>query len=107
MTGTRRFYRIVGGDPPNRQDFVPKTPRAIPRDPEKARLFSGLSTYETLAQARRRARESLYLGAWIAEITITPGVLVHYERTTLSNGHYTLWGDPDVILSSVTAVVPV
>lgn len=102
----RRFYRIVQSNPPTREDFVPKPPRTVPRNPEKARLFTGLSMYATLMQARRRAAESPWLGTWIAEVTVPDDSGTPFERTTTGEGHYTLWGDPALVLSFVSAVFP-
>jgi hypothetical protein len=63
--------------------------------------------YRTLAQARRKARAFPFLGAYIAAIDLTNVESVVVERTTSSSGHYTVWGEPAVILRWVVAVEPV
>jgi hypothetical protein len=44
------------------------------------------------------------LGAFIAEIAIPDDRSIRYERTTTSDGHYTVWGRPDDLLNLVTSV---
>lgn len=101
---SRRFYRIVERNPPTREDFIPKPPRSMPRNPEKARLFSGLSFYDSFELALRTAREHPRLGAYIVAVVVEDDGLIQYERTTQSAGHYTLWGNPDDLLRCVIAV---
>lgn len=104
----RTFYRIVWTNPPTIADFIPK--RSKPgwmEDPEVARLRSGISVYQTEAQARRKSRGMPWLGnAFIAELQIADQADIRYERTTRSHGHFTLWGSPDIILASVVRVTP-
>lgn len=63
--------------------------------------------YRTLAQARRKARAFPFLGKYIAVIDLTGIESVIVERTTSSSGHYTVWGEPEVILVCVVAIEPV
>jgi len=105
-----RLHRIVRSDPPTIRDFTSKVelgsvdPHA---DPITQRLESELSMYRTLSQARRKARAFPFLGAHIAVIDVTRIGTVILERTTSSAGHYTLWGAPNDLLSSVVTVEPV
>jgi len=104
------FYRIVLTDPPSREDFLSNAARALlPRrnDPEVARVWDGISVYSTEAQARRRARGAPWLGPHIAELLIREGAMIRVERTTRSAGHYTVWGEPDMLLRCVIRVVAV
>jgi len=68
------------------------------------RLNNGISVNSTRNQARRKARQHPTLGNYVAELRIPAGAAVHYERTTASEGHHTLWGDPGLLLSLVVSV---
>ena len=102
----RILYRIVKNDPATPDDFVSYQARGRrpPNDPEKARLWSGLSAYETPEQARRTAMMFPMLGTFIAEVEIPDNQRITYERTTTSDGHYTIWGAPDEIYDRVKSV---
>jgi hypothetical protein len=109
-TITRRFYRIVKTNPPTLADFISNAAKGRPildnARPEARRLWDGLSVYATEAQARRHARVSPMLGAFLAELVITPDTVVRIERT-LGSGLYTIWGDPALLLSCIARVAPV
>lgn len=51
---THRLYRLILGVHPMRADFLSNMARGrlLPEDPEQARLWDGLSMYETPVQAR-------------------------------------------------------
>jgi len=102
----RTSYRIVKNNPAKPDDFVSYQARGRrpPNDPEKARLWDGLSAYETPEQARRTAMMVPMLGTCIAEVEIPDNQGITYERTTTSDGHYTIWGEPDKICRSVKSV---
>ncbi len=107
---TRIFYRVVKTDPPTLDDFTSTAAKGRPlRDPspEACRLWDRLSVNATEAQARRRVRQFPALGAYIARLELPDAPPVQIERTTRIPGHYTLWGDPVVLLRCVVAVVPV
>ena len=106
----RTFYRIVGNNPPTIVDVTSKL--ALGRlpsgaDVETVRLESGISTYATEAQARRKARALRFLGNHIAALRIEDDAPIRYERTTRSGGHHTLWGEPTDLLARVVSVVRV
>ena len=61
--------------------------------------------YATEAQARRKAKRVPILGRFIAAVEIPEAGPIRYERTLPSHGHYTVWGDPQVMLNQVTSVV--
>ncbi len=106
----RTFYRIVWADPPGIEDFESHQQRGVElRDlrPETARLHSGVSMYRTLSLARRVARKRPpWMGAGhIARVTIPLDEDVRVERTTRSEGHYTVWCEASRLLSWVDDVV--
>ena len=106
--GYRLFYRIVKTNPPTLSDFESAAikGRPLPSDPGDARLWDGLSVYSTPAQARRQRRRSPVLGAFIATVRVPLDESVRVERTR-GDGHHTLWGDAELLLSMVTAIGPV
>jgi hypothetical protein len=105
------FYRIVRSEHPGADEFRPKEGFGVPPpddDPETMRLWSGVSVYLQLSQARRKARGRPWKGrAFIAALTISEDGPCRFERTTASRGHYTIWCDPDELLRCVVSVVPV
>ena len=103
----RTLHRIVRTDPPSIRDFTSKLELGVVdpgADEETKRLESGLSTYRTLAQARRKARAFRFLGQYVAVIDVALAGSVTLERTTSSAGHYTVWGDGHLILGAVVTV---
>lgn len=110
----RTVYRIVKADPPTRRDFSSnRAKRGDPRPdlpPALRRLWDGISVHDAEARSRRQAAETPWTGSFVAELRIpdrtrTP---VRWERTVPGNeGHHTLWGDPDELLSFVVRVVQV
>ncbi|MGI8689064.1 MAG: hypothetical protein ACR2M3_10840 [Thermomicrobiales bacterium] len=100
------LYRIVKSDPAKPDDFISYQARGRrpPNNPEKARLWDGLSAYETPEQARRTATMFPMLGTFIAEVEIPDNQRITYERTTTSDGHYTIWGEPDEICRCVQSI---
>ena len=106
----RRLYRIVQHDPPTREDFQSNAARGrpLPGEPEFARLHDGLSTFASLDQAARKARQYPMLGRFVAELVISDSSGVRIERTILrSRGHHTVWGTPEMLLGCVVRVQPV
>jgi len=106
----RALYRIVRTNPPTLRDFTSYQSQGIPPpddEPETMRLWRGLSAYVTLARARRRARMQPQLGRYIARLELPVGGAVAYERTTRSQGHFTVWGAAADVLACVVSVVPI
>jgi hypothetical protein len=66
-----------------------------------------LSVFDSLDEARIRARNLPAMGAWIAEVQITVGGPIYFEQTGRDPHHYTLWGDPSMLFNRVTMVEPV
>lgn len=108
----RTFYRIVWTDPPTLDDFLSHLERGVELRnlrPETARLHSGVSMYRTLSLARKRAKKRPpWMGSgYIARVTIPLGDDIGVERTTRSEGHYTVCCEASRLLSWVDDVVPV
>lgn len=105
-------YRLVHGivktDPPTRSDFLSHAAQgySMPGDPAKQAVWDGLSAYSTLAQARRKQRTSPILGGYIAVLRVPIDGRVTFERT-FGEGHFTIRGEPDALLSMVVSVVSV
>ncbi len=112
ITGIRPFYRIVWTDPPTQEVFLSHLDRGVVvrvEDAEIRRLASGLSVFRTLGQARRNARKRppWFGRGHIARIVIPAGKGVIIERATNTAGHYTIWGDANVLMSFVDEIEPV
>ena len=107
----RVFYRVVRSNPPTLVDLTSN--RALGRvlrdpNPERQRLWDGISVSATEAQARNRAIDYPAMGRWIARLEIPDGAPISAERTLPnSRGHHTLWGEPAELLRCVADVVPV
>lgn len=104
----RVLYRIVKTNPPTVADFTSN--QALHRGPrritaEVLRLWDGISTHDSPQQSRQMAGLFPLLGSYIAELRIPAGAPVRCERTLTSEGHYTLWGEPLVLLACVVSVV--
>lgn len=81
--------------------------RPLRRDTaESRRLWSGLSVFDTEVGARAMATRFPSLGSFIAVLRIRPGATLRLERTTATQGHYTLWGDPADLLACIIDVLP-
>ena len=82
--------------------------RPAPADPTRAALHDGISVFSTERQARHKALDYPFLGAYIALLEIEEGAPIRVERTLRgSPGHHTLWGDPAELVARVVSVVPV
>ena len=103
-------YRIVQSDPPTRKDFLSYTAlgKRLKYDtPRARRLADGLSVFDTAVQARDKARAVPWLGSYIAALDIPEAGEVEYERTASAQGHRTIWGSPEAVMSLVVSVTPV
>ncbi|HYU17878.1 MAG TPA: hypothetical protein VEQ11_04215 [Chloroflexota bacterium] len=56
--------------------------------------WRGVSHLSSLAAAITKARDSPWLGAYIAELRVSPQAPIRVEQTGRNPYHYTLWGDP-------------
>lgn len=106
------FFRLVKMGVAVRDDLLSYVELGLPLlddSAETRRLAEGISVNATLTQARNRARAipSLRDLHFVAELSIPDDAPIKIERTGRTRGHYTLWGDPDVLLGYVTSVLPV
>jgi hypothetical protein len=105
-----RLFRIVQTNPPTQDDFVSNPRRGKPVrhvTPQTQRLIDGLSVFDSEEMTRSVARSFPKIGTFIAELHVRSTGTLRWERTTRTPGHYTLWGDPDECLNSVTRVTSV
>jgi hypothetical protein len=109
-SGQRR-YRIVSTPEPTLADFMSHASRGLTLrnpTPELLDRWRGISVWETESQARLQAQVMAQrrrpLGEFIAELAIDD--TLRCEQTS-QPGHYTLWGDPAVLLRRLVRVVPV
>lgn len=105
-----RFFRIAISNPPTLWDVLSSARRGRKlrrRTPELERLFAGVSVFETLEQARLQARTYPQLGGFIAEIEIPLDAPVQCERTTRTEGHWTIWAPPQYLLERIVMVTSV
>jgi hypothetical protein len=106
-----RLYRAVKTDQPTRDDFLSSQARGKPpvsQDQEVLRTHDGISMFTPLEIARTRALRYRRIGSFLAEVVRpddSPSIWI--ERTFASEGHYTVWGNPDELLALVAGVVPV
>jgi len=107
---SRIVYRIVEENPPNEHDLKSYLELGVDiqrRDPDALRMASGLSVYKTLAYARRIAKRFPWKGnCFIAEIDLPDRDDIIVEQSGTSARHYTLWGDEEVIRSSIARIFP-
>ena len=81
-----------------------KQPRGIElRNPE---LWSGVSVFDSEERVRDVATRHGWQG-FIARLDIPDGAPVRIERTTLSEGHHTLWAPADLVLDYIVSVTRV
>jgi hypothetical protein len=103
----RSFFRIVKNNPPIAEDFQSHKELGIPvRDPANYELWSGVSVYGTLHQARKKAKQYPSKGTYIAMLRIAEGMPLTFRRTGGSN-HFTVWGMKEDLLQCVEEVVNV
>lgn len=108
--GPIALFRIVESNPVEEYDML--SWRARGRElrfvnAKALRLWDGISVYRTLEQARALARRRPYLGSFIAELRIPLDGSIRIELDNGRDGHCTIWGDPQLLLSLIVSVVPV
>lgn len=108
----KQLYRVVKMLSPTRSDFESAAEQEKPPisdDPDVLRTHDGISTFTPRAAAEKKAKKYRRLGSFLAEMAVSddaPGV--RYERTFPgSEGHYTVRGNADVLLTLVVSVHPV
>jgi hypothetical protein len=96
------LYRLVRNDPPQVRDLTSTAVKGLPpvrQNSSSFLLLTGISMFDEDRLARGRARAPTFL----AEVHLREG-LGFYVAKTVSDGHFTVWGDPSA-LTSVTRVV--
>jgi len=103
---TRTLYRIVKSDPPTERDFWSHSRSGLRYHPSKEHVANGVSTFDREQEARRTARRFPNTGTLIAELRIPRRADVTVAQT-MGRHHYTVWGDPELLVTFVVRVVPV
>ncbi len=108
ITSSRVLYRLIRSVEATRTDFLSNADRGrpVPDDVEAARLWDGLSMYETPVQARATAVRFSKVWQSLAAVNIPEDGRFHAERTTPAPGHWTVWGNPDDLVQCVRTVEP-
>lgn len=102
------FLRLIRGQRATRQDFTSRFDRGLPRRPEIGETeddWRGISVQDSIEGVRRLVRRSRF-GSNCAVMHIPDGSPI-LARKTHGPGHWTLWGDPQVMLDTVVEVVDV
>lgn len=106
-----RLFQLLRGDEPAREDFLSHAARGVRlrpgTPPETARLWDGLSMYETLAQALETAARFPTVWRAVAEMEIPTDGTFRVERTTAAAGHWTVWGEPDAAMAYMRRYMPI
>lgn len=100
------FYRVVRTVPPTRTDFL--SAKAEGKKPRPAQisdplLYVGISVFESVA-AIEAVRQRTPLVGSIVELRIPDDAPIGVHKTR-GPGHWTLVGDPDILLGCVTRIV--
>ncbi|MHB8618836.1 MAG: hypothetical protein ACYDAG_04560 [Chloroflexota bacterium] len=102
------FYRLVLSNPPTVMDFMSATAlgrQPLPDDLELRRLANGVSVFATETQARQKARQYPWLGAYVSEVEIPYDGPISIEKT-VGRGHHTLGGTREQLAACVVATRP-
>lgn len=106
-----RLYRLIYTSTPTRANFVSNAERGKQlrpgTPPETARLWDGLSMYETLAQALETAARFPTVWRAVAEMEIPTDGTFRVERTTVAAGHWTVWGEPNAVMAYTRRYAPI
>jgi hypothetical protein len=105
------FYRVVRRDPPHMQDFTSNRDKGLPpRGPEvdDRSLWEGISVYDSRDRAERQALR-YSLGDYIAVLHVDDSERggVTFKKTLADLHHFTVWGEPAVLVARVQEVLPV
>jgi hypothetical protein len=100
------LYRAVSTWPPTRDEFRSDEAKGKPIRPVQRQqpvLYRGISLFDSVAELDAR-RERAPLPPLIVELAIPDGAPVEIHKT-LGRGHWTVVGDPDLLLSYVVRLV--
>jgi hypothetical protein len=107
---SRVFFRFVATDPPTARDFFSNAQLGRPRRTqagETEEQWRGISVFDSREAARamllRVPRFPLRL---LARLELSDDAPVRAEKT-FGPGHYTAWGDPQLLLGAVTEITRV
>jgi hypothetical protein len=107
----RPLYRLIQANRATLSDFMSHDALGIPPrrplTPRQLDQWHGVSFQNSRETAVVKGTESPWLGRYIAEVHIPPGVLVRIEQTGRDRSHFTVWAAADDLLSWVVSIVPV
>jgi hypothetical protein len=105
----RAFFRLLQTDSLTRQGFMSHealgTPPRRPLSRREQDLWRGVSVHDSFEAACAKGTVSPWLGQYVAEIRIPHDVAVRIEQTGRDRSHYTIWADPDALLSWMVSVL--
>ncbi|MDP9359058.1 MAG: hypothetical protein M3R02_28010 [Chloroflexota bacterium] len=106
----RTFYRVIPQVEPTANDFLSDKelgePPPASNDPIELRMWEGVSFNNSETQARIKATDLPFLGAYVAVVEIEgANPVITYKRTGKSRGHYTLWGNAGEMVRCVVRVI--
>ncbi|MCA1666354.1 MAG: hypothetical protein LC793_02930 [Thermomicrobia bacterium] len=106
-----RLYYLVRGDPPLADEFLSRAARGLPvsSDPVAERWAAGVSMNATPDQVRATAARFVRTRwRFIATLELpTNGQQIQIQRTSGSLGHFTIWGDPEILQRYVITISPI
>jgi hypothetical protein len=113
------LYRLMSGPSPDAHEFVSNAAmekvRLFPYAKEDALTYKAISAHERFTQARRLAesvngrlnrQEKPPRWSYIARFYVD-GHLGHALAQTRTEGHFSVWGEPEALASTVDDVRPI
>jgi hypothetical protein len=104
------LFRVVNHNPPIVSDFYSHEQLGRPlRDPTMKDLWTGVSMFSNIAEARAIARPGRSQSKWIAEVRISDGIEgVRIKRTGGNHTtHHTVWAMPELLSARVIRMHPI
>jgi hypothetical protein len=93
------LHRITVREAPSVHDFLSNRDKHDPQMPgEYWFIYVGLSMFETSTQAEA-IRDRFRQGQHVAAVPLYEDHGLMLARTRRTPGHYTVWGDPEVLLA--------
>lgn len=98
----RTLYRLTDTDPPSVADFLSGVALGLepPPRPDLQAVWDSISTWNTATQARNMILKGGLNKRFIAELRFVEGGPIRFQKT-FGPGHYTVWGEPEVLLGSI------